>query len=61
MSNRPPTSRSMIGLKTALVLYAVLLIFAFATLKGTALAITLIIVVAIAVKTYLHHLRSRIQ
>lgn len=59
--NPPEPSRTIIGLRTALVLYAVLLVAAFATLKGTALYIALIIVLGIAVKTYLHHLRRGIE
>jgi hypothetical protein len=53
-------SRSIIGMRTAMVLYALLLVAAFITLKGTALYIALIIVLGIAVKTYLHHLRGRL-
>ncbi len=59
--NPSEPSRTVIGIRTAMVLYALLLVAAFATLKGTALYIALIIVVGIAVKTYLHHLRSRIE
>jgi hypothetical protein len=57
----PEPSRTIIGIRTAMVLYALLLVAAFATLKGTALYITLIIVLGIAVKTYLHYLRSHIE
>jgi uncharacterized membrane protein YiaA len=59
--NPPEPSRTIIGIRTAMVLYALLLVAAFATLKGTALYIALIIVLGIAVKTYLHHLRDRIE
>ena len=54
-------SRSVIGLRTALILYALLLVFAFATLKGTALAIAVLIVVLLAVKSFVHHLRKRME
>jgi len=54
-------SRSVIGLRTALILYALLLAFAFATLKGTALAIAVLIVLALAAKSYVHHVRSRME
>jgi hypothetical protein len=54
-------SRSIIGLRTALILYALLLVFAFATLKGTALAIAVLIVVLLAVKSFVHHLRRRME
>jgi hypothetical protein len=53
-------SRSIIGMRTAMVLYALLLVAAFISLKGTALYIALVIVLGIAVKTYLHHLRGRL-
>jgi hypothetical protein len=57
----PEPSRTIIGIRIAMVLYALLLIAAFATLKGTALYIALIIVLGIAAKTYLHHLRRRLE
>ena len=59
--NPSEPSRTVIGIRTAMVLYALLLVAAFATLKGTALYIAVIIVLGIAVKTYLHHLRNRIE
>jgi hypothetical protein len=59
--NPPEPSRTMIGIRTAMVLYALLVVAAFATLKGTALYIALIIVLGIAVKTYVHHLRGGIE
>jgi hypothetical protein len=43
------------------VLYALLLVAAFIALKGTALYIALIIVLGIAVKTYVHYLRRGIE
>jgi hypothetical protein len=42
-------------------LYALLVGAAFATLKGTALIIALIIVLGLAAKSYVHHLRGRIE
>jgi uncharacterized membrane protein len=51
----------MISLRTALILYAVLLGFAFATLKGTALALAVIIVLGLAIKSYMYYLRNRIH
>jgi hypothetical protein len=54
-------SRSAIGLRTALVLYALLIVAAFATLKGTALAVAVLIVLALAAKSYLHHVRDRMS
>lgn len=52
-------SRGIIGLRTALILYALLVLAAIATLKGTALAVALLVVVALAAKSYLHHVRGR--
>lgn len=57
--SEPP--RTLIGIRTAMLLYALLLIAAFATLKGTALYIAAIIVIGVAAKTYVHHLRSRLE
>jgi hypothetical protein len=59
--NPPEPSRSLIGLRTAMILYAILVIASFATLKGIALAIALIVVFALAVKSYVHYLRGRIE
>ena len=59
MSSEQP--RGVIGFRTALLLFAVLVVVAFATLKGMALALALIIVLALAVKTCVHHLRRRIE
>jgi hypothetical protein len=59
--NPPEQSRGVIGLRTALILYALLVVAAFATLKGTALIIGLIIVLGLAAKSYVHHLRGRIE
>ena len=59
--NPPEPSRTIIGLRTALVLYALLLVAAFATLKGTALYIAIVIVLGIAIKTYVHHLRRSLE
>jgi hypothetical protein len=60
MTSHEP-SRGVIGLRTALILYGLLGIAALATLKGTALAVALLVVVALAAKSYLHHLRSRVE
>ncbi len=59
--NGPEPSRTLIGIRTAMVLYALLVVAAFATLKGTALYIALIIVLGVAAKTYVHYLRSRLE
>ena len=54
-------SRSVIGLRTALILYALLIVAAAASLKGTALAVAVLIVLALAAKSYLHHVRGRME
>ncbi|HSU61751.1 MAG TPA: hypothetical protein VLI55_20745 [Bryobacteraceae bacterium] len=54
-------SRSVIGLRTALILYALLIVAAFFTLKGTALVIAVLIVCLLALKSYVHHVRSRME
>lgn len=60
MTNQEP-SRSVIGLRTALILYVLLIVAAVATLKGTALAVAVLIVLALAAKSYLHHVRGRME
>jgi hypothetical protein len=60
MSTSQPT-RSVISLRTALILYALLVVFAVLTLKGTALVIALLIVGALAVKSVLHYFRERLE
>ena len=57
----PEPPRSVIGLRTALILYALLTAFAVWTLKGTALVIALLIVGALAVKSVLHYFRERME
>lgn len=54
-------SESVISLRTALLLYAVLVILAFLTLKGTALTLTLLIVGALVAKSILHYYRDRME
>ena len=59
--NPPEPARSVIGLRTALILYALLIVFAVWTLKGRALILALLIVGALAVKSVLHYLRERLE
>jgi hypothetical protein len=59
MSDNSP--RTVIGPRTAFVLYGVLVLFAIARLQGRALAIALFIVIALAVKSLVGYLRDRIQ
>lgn len=51
----------MIGFRTALILYAALIVFAFVTLKGVALYLALLIVALLAVKTIIHRARQNIE
>ena len=50
----------MIKARSAFLLYAVLAVVALLTLKGKPLALALIIVLAIAAKTYVDELRRRL-
>jgi len=56
--SEPP--RTVIGARTAFILYGALLVFAYITLKGKFLGLAVIIVLAIAAKTYVDHLRRRL-
>ena len=60
MSTPQPT-RSVISLRTALILYALLVAFAVWTLKGQALTLALLIVGALAAKSVLHYFRERLE
>lgn len=60
MNNSQP-HRSVISLRTALILYALLVVFAAWTLKGTALVFALLIVGALAIKSVLHYFRERLE
>ena len=53
--------RTLIGYRTAMMIYGVLVVIAFVTLKRTALYLTLLILGALAVKTYIHHVRSHLE
>ncbi len=57
----PEEPRSVIGIRTAMILFAVLAVLACTALKGPPLYIALLIVLALAVKAFVHHLRSRIE
>ena len=57
----PEPSRTLIGVRTATVLYLLLVVFACVTLKGNALALALIIIGGLAVKSLLHYFRERSQ
>jgi hypothetical protein len=53
--------KTLVGPKTAILLYAVLILASFLTLKGTPLYLALLIVVGVAVKSLLHYLRNRLE
>lgn len=53
--------RGMISIGTALVLFAVLAVLSVITLRGIALALALIVIGGLAIKSYVHFLRSRIE
>jgi hypothetical protein len=47
--------KTMIGLRTATLLYLLLCVAAFSTMTGKALALSLIIIFGTAAKSYLHY------
>ena len=57
--SKPEQQRTVIGVKTATILYLLLGAAAFFTLHGKALVLTLIIVVGIAAKSYLNYWSNR--
>lgn len=59
--SEPEHQTGMIGIATAMLLFAVLAAVAFLTLKGPALYVILLIVFALAVKAYVHYLRQRLD
>jgi hypothetical protein len=56
-----PRSESVISLRTALLLYAVLVVLAFLTVTGTARTLTLLIVGALVAKSVIHYYRDRME
>jgi hypothetical protein len=56
-----PEGESVIGLRTALFLYAVLVVVALLTLKGAARTLTLLIVGALVAKSIVHYYRDRME
>ena len=56
-----PEGDSVIGLRTALILYAVLVVVALLTLKGAARTLTLLIVGALVAKSIVHYYRDRME
>jgi hypothetical protein len=51
----PEQQHTVIGVKAATILYALLSAAAFVTLHGKALGVALIIVLGLAAKSYLHY------
>ena len=56
-----PRGESVIGLRTALALYAVLVMLSFLTVKGNARILTLLIVGGLAAKSLIHYFRDRME
>jgi hypothetical protein len=56
-----PDGSSVIGLRTALILYAVLVVLAFVAVKGSARTFALLIVGALVAKTIIHYYRGRLE
>ncbi len=59
--NSEQPSRTMIGIRTAILLYTLLVIASFLTLKGAALIVALVIVLGLAAKSLVHYFRSRME
>ncbi len=53
--------KTLVGPKTAILLYVLLVLASFLTLRGTPLYLALVIVVGLAVKSFVHYLRSRME
>jgi hypothetical protein len=53
--------KGVIGIGTAIGLFALLVAWAVMTLKGVALALALVIVGGLAIKSYVHFLRDRMD
>ena len=52
-------TRTLIGIRTAFILYAALAAAALFTLKGKFLGLALIVILGLATKTYVDHLRRQ--
>jgi hypothetical protein len=53
--------KGIIGIGTAMGLFAVLTVSSILTLKGVALAFALIVIGGLAIKSYVHFLRDRMD
>jgi hypothetical protein len=56
---RPDFGGKIISIRSAMIAYAVLAVIAFATLRGYALGVALIVVFGAAAKSYVHYLREQ--
>lgn len=56
-----PKTETRLSYRAAMIAYAVIAVLCLATLRGNALYITLLIVGAIALKTWLARVKSRIE
>ena len=62
MSSDPEINpRTLIGPRTAIILYLLLVAFACWQLHGKALALALIIIGGLAAKSFLHYWRARVE
>jgi hypothetical protein len=59
--SQPEGPKGVIGIGTAIALYAALAAWAVATLRGIALVVALIVVGGLAIKSYVHFLRGKIS
>jgi hypothetical protein len=56
-----PEGEPVIGLRTALLLYGMLMVLALLTLRGAARTLTLVIVGALVAKSIVHYYRDRME
>jgi hypothetical protein len=60
-ADEDPQPDTRLSFRTAMIAYAVIAVLCFVTLHGDALYLTLLIVGAIALKTWLARIKSRIE
>ena len=61
MSDQRPSPATVIGLRTAILLYAILLGCALWLLRGNARLVVAILIFGLAAKSVVHYLRERSQ
>lgn len=59
--SQPEGQKGMISVRMALALFALLAAWSLYSLRGVALAFALIVIGGLAIKSYVHFLRSRIE